>query len=277
MTALREAGLEVMGLLRSRAVGHGTYKNYFKLKGGYVVNIIRITDLFQRYQRCNMRFTILYKPVYSLLQVDMEPGDAIHAETGAMVTMTPNIEIQTGARGGILSSLKRSVFGGESFFQNTFTCKDHNGSITFSPAYMGDIQHIPINGEWYVQSGAYLASTQGLEIDTKYQGLKGTFSGEGRFFLRVTGQGDLFISAFGAMHEIELKEGEEIKVDTGNLVALQKGVTYTVEKVGGLKSTLLSGEGLVLKLKGPGKLYIQTRCVGTFVGWLYPNLPIPDR
>lgn len=223
-----------------------------------------------------MKYSLLYRPVYSLLQVEMQQGESICAESGAMVTMTSNIEIQTSARGGLMSSLKRSFLGGESFFQNTFTCTQGNGVITFGPSYMGDIEQIPITGEWYVQSGSYLASTPELGVDTKFQGLKGLFSGESMFFLRIFGQGDLFISSFGAIHAIDLKPGEEIKVDTGNLVAFQQGISYTVEKVGGIKSTLLSGEGLVLRLKGPGKIFIQTRSPATFAGWLYPLLPKPQ-
>jgi uncharacterized protein (TIGR00266 family) len=223
-----------------------------------------------------MKYNILYRPVYSLLQVEMQQGESISAESGAMVTMTPNIEIQTSARGGILSSLKRSVLGGESFFQNTFTCQSGTGVINFGPSYMGDIEQISLTGEWFVQSGSYLASTPQLGIDTKFQGLKGLFSGESLFFLRVFGQGELFIASFGAIHPIDLKPGEEIKVDTGNLVAFQSGISYSVEKVGGIKSTILSGEGLVLRLKGPGRLYVQTRSPNTFVGWLYPLLPKPQ-
>jgi uncharacterized protein (TIGR00266 family) len=223
-----------------------------------------------------MKYTIHYKPVYSLLQVDMQQGESICAESGAMVTMTTNVQIQTSARGGLMSSLKRSFLGGESFFQNTFTCDSGTGSVTFGPSYMGDVEHIPLTGEWFVQSGAYLASTPSLGVDTKFQGLKGLFSGESLFFLRVFGQGDLFISSFGAIHAIDLQPGEEIKVDTGNLVAFQQGISYTVEKVGGIKSTFLSGEGLVLRLRGPGRLYIQTRSPLTFVGWLWPLLPKPQ-
>ena len=223
-----------------------------------------------------MKYTILYRPVYSLLQVDMQPGESICAEAGAMVTMTPNIAIETSARGGVLSSLKRTFLGGESFFQNTFTCGQGAGTITFGPSYMGDVEQIPMTGEWFVQSGSYLASTPGLGIDTAFQGLKGLFSGESLFFLRLFGQGDLFISSFGAIHAVDLKPGEEIKVDTGNLVAFQQGIAYTVEQVGGIKSTFLSGEGLVLRLKGPGRIYIQTRSPRTFVGWLYPLLPKPQ-
>lgn len=223
-----------------------------------------------------MKHEILYRPVYSLLQVELEAGESISAESGAMVTMTPNIEIQTSAKGGVLSSLKRSILGGESFFQNTFTCRQDRGVITFGPAYMGDVEHIPLTGEWFVQSGSYLCSTPGLGIDTKFQGLKGVFSGENLFFLRIYGQGELFISSFGAIHPIDLQPGEEVKVDTGNLVAFQQGITYTVEKVGGIKSTMLSGEGLVLRLRGPGRLYVQTRSPRSFVGWLWPMLPKPQ-
>ena len=224
-----------------------------------------------------MKYDILYRPVYSLLQVEMGAGESISAESGAMVTMTPNINIQTSAKGGLLSSLKRSMLGGESFFQNTFTCKDGKGVIAFGPSYMGDIEHIPLTGEWLVQGGSYLCSTPGLSIDTKFQGFKGLVSGESLFFLRIFGQGDLFISSFGAIHPIDLQQGEEVRVDTGNLVAFQQGVSYTVERVGGLKSTFLSGEGLVLRLKGPGKAYIQTRSPQSFAGWLYPLLPKPQQ
>ncbi|WP_424359213.1 TIGR00266 family protein [Methanocella sp. MCL-LM] len=223
-----------------------------------------------------MKHEILYRPVYSLLQVELDAGEAISAESGAMVTMTPNIEIQTSAKGGVLSSLKRSILGGESFFQNTFTCRQGRGVITFGPAYMGDVEHIPLTGEWFVQSGSYLCSTPGLGIDTKFQGLKGVFSGENLFFLRIYGQGELFISSFGAIHPIDLQPGEEVKVDTGNLVAFQQGITYGVEKVGGIKSTMLSGEGLVLRLRGPGRIYVQTRSPRSFVGWLWPMLPKPQ-
>ena len=223
-----------------------------------------------------MKYNILYRPVYSLLEVQMQQGESICAEAGAMVTMSPSIEIQTSARGGILSSLKRSVLGGESFFQNTYTCRQGQGVVTFGPSYMGDVEQIPMSGEWFVQSGSYLASTPQLGIDTKFQGLKGLFSGENLFFLRVFGQGDLFISSFGAVHAIDLKQGEDVRVDTGNLVAFQQGINYSVEKVGGIKSTMLSGEGLVLRLRGPGRVYIQTRSPGTFVGWLYPLLPKPQ-
>lgn len=223
-----------------------------------------------------MKHEILYRPVYSLLRVELDAGESISAESGAMVTMTPNIEIQTSAKGGLLSSFKRSLLGGESFFQNTFVCKDAKGAITFGPAYMGDVEHIPLNGEWFVQSGSYLCSTPGLNIDTKFQGLKGIVSGEGMFFLLISGQGELFISSFGAIHPIELQPGEEIKVDTGNLVAFQQGISHSVERIGGIKSTVLSGEGLVLRLKGPGKLYVQTRSPQSFVGWLWPMLPKPQ-
>ncbi|MCD1294860.1 TIGR00266 family protein [Methanocella sp. CWC-04] len=224
-----------------------------------------------------MKHDILYKPVYSLLKVYLEPEESVMAETGAMVTMSPNVEIKTAARGGLFSSLKRSMIGGESFFQNTFTSRGGPGIVTFAPPYMGDVQHIPISGDWFTQGGAYLASSQGLVIDTKFQGLKGLMSGEGLFFLKISGSGELFISSFGAIHEIELDPGQEIKVDTGNLVAFEQGITYTVERVGGLKSTFLSGEGLVTRLRGPGKVLLQTRNSSSFVSWLYPMLPIPKN
>lgn len=221
-----------------------------------------------------MRSEIQFGPAFALGVITLDPGEEIRAEAGAMVSMSPNVAIETKAQGGILGGLKRSVLGGESFFINTFRAEGEPGEITVAPVLPGDIVHLQLNGETvFVQSGSYIASSIGIEVDTKWGGAKTFFSGEGLFLLRCTGTGDLFIASYGAIREVDLAAGQSLKLDTGHIVAFAEGVQYNVEKVGGWKSTMLSGEGLVVNLTGPGRLHTQTRTPSGLVAWLIPQLP----
>lgn len=220
-----------------------------------------------------MQSHVFYQPSYSLLQLVLEQGEAVQAEAGAMVSMTPNVQMQTAARGGILGGLKRSLLGGESFFMNTFTCTSGQGELTLAPSLSGDVLHVPLNGTFYVQSGSYIASTPNIQVDTKWGGAKLFFSGEGLFLLRCQGQGDLFVSSYGAIHAVQLAEGQQYVVDTGHMVAFEDTITYKVRGAGGLKETFLSGEGLVCDFTGPGRLYLQTRSMDAFLKFLIPKLP----
>ncbi|HOP08592.1 MAG TPA: TIGR00266 family protein [Candidatus Methanofastidiosa archaeon] len=216
-------------------------------------------------------YEIFKSPAYTLLKVGLKDGQEIKAEAGALVSMTPNLNIETKMQGGMFNALKRSALGGESFFQNIFKA-DGQGEITLAPGYPGDVERLELNNEtWFLQGGAFLASNVNIDLDTKFQGLKGFVSREGLFFLKAEGVGDIFISAFGALYEYDL-DGELI-VDTGHLVGFQGGIQYEVKKIGGLKSTFLSGEGLVLKLRGRGKVFMQTRNPTAFASWLTPMLP----
>jgi uncharacterized protein (TIGR00266 family) len=220
-----------------------------------------------------MEFEILYQPSYALAKIALRGGESIVAESGAMVAMSDNVEIQTEARGGLFGGLKRSMLGGESFFQNTFVAQNGPGEVMFAPALPGDIAHLRLNGETvFVQSGSYMASSPDIEVDTKWSGAKGFFSKEGLFLLRASGMGDLFLSSYGGIHEITLNPGQSYTIDTGHMVAFDSTIDYNVRKVGGLKSTLFSGEGLVASYSGTGRLFMQTRSEDAFLGWLAPKV-----
>ena len=220
-----------------------------------------------------MEYEILYKPSYSLAVLNLHRSEEIVAEAGAMVSMSPNISIKTHTRGGILGGLARTFMGGESFFLNTFRAEEA-GEITLAPSLPGDIAHMDMNDDTLlVQSGSYMACSSSVDVDTTWGGAKTFFSKEGLFLLRVQGRGDLFVSSYGAIHEKELKHGETYIVDTGHMVAFDQNVDYRVTRVGGLKSTLFSGEGLVVELTGPGKIYLQSRSSDAFLSWLLPQLP----
>ncbi len=220
-----------------------------------------------------MKYEVKYGPSYALGIVSLEAGEKIQAETGAMVSMSDTIKIETGMKGGLLSGLKRSVLGGESFFLNTFEA-EQAGEVTIAPALPGDIMALELSGQaLLIQSGSFLAATPEIDIDTKWGGGKTFFSREGLFLLRCTGTGTLFLSSYGAIHLVELDAGQRYVVDTGHMVAFDDTVTYDVGRVGSWKSTLLGGEGLVCKLTGPGRFYLQTRNPESFVEWLVPKLP----
>jgi uncharacterized protein (TIGR00266 family) len=217
---------------------------------------------------------IRFSPSFALAVITIPPGGEVKAEAGAMTSMSGGVEIETKAQGGVMAGLKRSVLGGESFFINTFRAPQ-GGELSVSPTLPGDIVHLPVDGTkaLMVQSGSWLASETGVEVDTKWGGAKTFFSGEGLFLLRCGGVGDMLVSSYGAIEQRPLEPGEVLKIDTGHIVAFDEGIGYTVNKVGGWKSTLLSGEGLVATFTGPGNIWLQTRSPADFVGWLIPQLP----
>ena len=231
--------------------------------------------------KTSLNFEIKFTPMYSILEVNLEQGEMIRAEPGAMVSLSPNIELKTKkAGGGFFKTLKRT-FAGESFFINEFMAQNGRGLIGFAAPYTGDLGHIPLEqGEqWVVSGGGYIASTVGLETDTRFEGLKGIFSGEKMFFLKATAREptDMFLTAYGAFRNFDLEAGEEFILDTGHLVAMESTVQYSIKRVGGLKSTIFSGEGLVLNVNGPGRVITQTRDPAYFVSWLTALLPIKGR
>ena len=220
-----------------------------------------------------MQDTIEYRPSYALLELDLDAGESVRAEAGAMVSYSDGIDIETGATGGILGSLKRSVLGGESFFQNTFTAQQP-GQVTLAPPLPGDvIRHDLEDERLLVQSGSFLAADEAVELDTAFGGAKTFFGSEGLFLLEMVGTGPTFLSSYGAIHEVELGEGERYTVDTGHIVAFEDTADFSVDAVGGLRSTLFSGEGLVCRFSGPGRVWLQSRSQDAFLAWLIPQLP----
>lgn len=223
-----------------------------------------------------MQTEVLYSPAYPTAKITLGAGESVRAESGAMLAMSAGLSMETSATGGVMKGLRRAVLGGESFFMNTFTAQADGAELYVAPAYPGDLVSWPVNGTLYVQSGSFLASSSGIEVDTQWGGGKAFFSTDDAFILRVSGQGDLVLSAYGALHAIDLQPGQTYTVDTGHLVAWTDGVAYEVRRAGNWKSTLFSGEGMVCDLTGPGRIYLQTRSQDAFVDWLAPKLPKPN-
>lgn len=220
-----------------------------------------------------MDIQVEYRPSFSLVIAKLGPNEQIIAESGAMVAMR-NVAMETQARGGVLKSLARAALGGESFFVNTFTAGSGGGEIMLAHPLPGDIKTVEMTGQtMLVQSGSFIASASSIEVDTKWGGARSFFAGEGLILLRASGSGQIILGSYGAIHEMDLAAGEMITVDSGHLVAFSDSVTYKPRTVGGIKSTLFSGEGMVVDITGPGKLLMQTRSETAFLGWLIPKLP----
>lgn len=207
-----------------------------------------------------MQYRITKEPM-ALLEVDMSAGEKITTESGAMVYMKGDVELKTRTReGGFLKKLKVTALGGESFFVNDFIAKG-NCTVGLTGPPIGDIIRLDVKPDagFIVQSGSYVASSPGVTLDTQWQGFtKGLFGSE-FFMLKVTGQGELFANAYGGIIKTELAAGERMTVDNYHIVAIGEAVRYNVIKVGGMKTTILGGEGLATECIGPGPVYFQTK------------------
>lgn len=225
-----------------------------------------------------MQIGIQYNPAHSLATVHLDAGESIRAEASAMVSMTRGIDVQTNAGhsagGGFLGGLRRAVVGGESFFQNLYTARGNGESVTLAPRLCGSmvVHELDPSVDLLIQGSSYVASPDSVHIDTKFQGFKAFLSGESLFFLKASGRGPVLLNAFGAIETREL-DGESI-LDTGHLVAFTSGIEYTIGKASqGWIASYLSGEGLVLRLRGRGRLWIQSRNPSEFgrtVGGMLP-------
>lgn len=215
-----------------------------------------------------MRFDLQGNPDFGDLTVQLGPGESLWAESGAMSRMSSDLEVKSRLVGGFLPAVVRKLLGGESLFLAEYTAPA-GGVLALAPSLPGAVLHRRLAGEgFYLTAGSFLACSPGVELHTRFGGLKAFFSGEGAFFLACAGQGDLFYNAYGGVVEKQIDGG--FTVDTGHVVAWEPTLQYSIGGMGGLKQTFFSGEGLVLKFRGRGKLYLQTRHLGGLVGWLSP-------
>lgn len=198
-----------------------------------------------------------------MVEIGLDPDEAVQAEVGTMLFMEEGIEMQTSTGGGIFSGLKRMITG-DNFFISSFLNKgDKHSNVGFGAPYPGSV--IPLNlaqmGPVLCQKDAFLCAAQGIDIDvafTKKLGA-GFFGGEGFILQKLYGEGMAFVHAGGTVIKKELSDGEVLRVDTGTLVAFSDSVDYDIKFVGGFKNVLFGGEGLFLaRMKGPGTVYLQS-------------------
>jgi len=225
-------------------------------------------------------FEILTRPDFALLRVRLRSGQKFFSEPSAMASMDPGIALKAALKGGVLGSMGR-MFAGESMITSTYTAKQA-GELMLAPGAAGDIVHYRLRGgRLMVQRGGYLANSEGVNVSAKWEGARGFFAGQGLVLLQVSGEGDLFFNAYGAVLALDVTS--DMLVDTGYVVAFEDTLQYQVSVLPGLgvgaraKSFFFGGEGLVVRFSGQGRVWVQTRTVNPFLSWVYPYRPQKQR
>lgn len=209
-----------------------------------------------------------------LIEFTLKKGESVTAEAAAMVFIRGEIETNTRMRkSGFLKSLKAAAFGGESFFVNEFIAHEDDCTLGLTGNMLGDIEVIHVEEEYIIQSGAFVGSTNGLTLDTEWQGFTKGIFGSNLFMLKTIGEGDMFVNGWGGIISKKLESGEKMILDNYQLVALSSSAQYRVSKHGSLKTSLFGGEALVIEITGPGTVYMQTKNFMEFVRAIIPYLP----
>lgn len=215
-----------------------------------------------------MDFEIQGNPDYGEVSFRLDPGEKLLTEGGAMSRMSVGLGLKTRILGGWLPGLGRKLFGGESLFIAEYG-DERGGQLTVSPSLPGSVLHRRLEGDsLHMTAGSFVACTPGIELKTKFGGLRYFFSGEGAFLLSCSGRGELFYNSYGSV--IEKQVDGTFVVDTGHLVAWDPTLDYEIGGMGGVKQTLFSGEGLVVRFKGRGRVWVQTRTLSETAAWLSP-------
>ncbi|MBF0538304.1 MAG: TIGR00266 family protein [Nitrospirae bacterium] len=217
------------------------------------------------------------------LLITLKQGERIYAESDAMVTMDAVLELKGKMSGGFLSSLARRFTTGESFFQESLEANHGEGQALFSPTLPGDIEILDVGlNQYRLNDGAFVAASDGVQINVKSQGVgQALFGGTGGFFIMETsGQGRLAVSGFGTMFGLDVKAGSDVIVDNFHVVAWDRNLNYNISistSKGGFLSNLMgsvtTGEGVVNRFSGNGKVYVCSRNRNGFLSWIASSMP----
>ena len=217
-----------------------------------------------------MEIVIRYKPAFANIHVKLNAGESILAESDAMASMSSSLTIKTRWNGGFFRALLKKIFGGETLFINEFVASEPSELVLTQP-FPGDIECMELNGNsLYLQPGAYLASDPNVKLGISWAGFASWIGGEGLFRLHVSGKGKVWFGAYGGIFAKEI-DGPFV-VDTGHLVAYEPTVQMKVGMAGGLFSSIFSKEGLVSRVSGPGRIYLQSRSIDGLVSWTNRHL-----
>ena len=218
-----------------------------------------------------INYEILYgEGAFAMLRVVLRRGMAIKAQSDAMVKMDTTMEVEGKLEGGVLGGLGRMLSNENIFFQ-TLKAVSGDGEALLAPAAPGTILAIEMDGTpYYIQKGGFFAATEGVVISTRMQNLaQGLFGGEGFFVLEASGRGVLFVESFGAVHVVDIPAGKDVIIDNNHLVAWPRDIRYNLQKASqGWISSITSGESLVFRFQGPGKVLIQSRNHIGFSQWV---------
>lgn len=217
-----------------------------------------------------MEAEIRNKPAFANIHVKLGPGDKIIAEAGAMASMSAGVDIETKWSGGFVNAVLKRVFGSESLFINTYSTATE-GELILTQPFPGDITCVELNGNTlFLQPGAFLACEPGVKLGLGWAGWRMLIAREGLFRLKVSGTGRVWFGAYGGIFQREIND--QFIVDSGHLVAYEPTINIKIGMAGSLLTSLLSGEGLVTKVSGPGRIYMQSRSFSGLAAWTNAHL-----
>jgi len=217
-----------------------------------------------------METEIRNRPAFANIHVQLNAGDHIVAEAGAMASMSSSIKVKTRWNGGVTRAFFKRFLGGESLFINEFTA-DAPGEVVLTQSWPGDIECIELQGNTlYLQPGAFLACETGVKLGMGWAGITSLIAREGLFRLKVSGHGKIWFGAYGGIFSREVED--QYVVDSGHLVAYEPTCRLKMGMAGGIFSSFFSGEGLVTRVHGPGRVYLQSRSMDGLKGWTNGHL-----
>jgi uncharacterized protein (TIGR00266 family) len=211
--------------------------------------------------------------VMQAVLVNLQPGESVKAEAGAMLFCNEGVSFEARMQGGLMGGIKRAVMG-ESLFLTHFDCIAPGGVVAFAAPYPGKVQPMQMEGNaWLCQRDSFLCATGDINTEIAFTRKfgAGLFGGEGFVLQRISGTGTAFVHIGGNVVESNLEVGQKLRVDTGCIACFEPSVHYDIQFVGGFKNALFGGEGLFMAtLEGPGKVYLQTlpfsRLAGRILG-----------
>jgi uncharacterized protein (TIGR00266 family) len=215
--------------------------------------------------------------IMQVVDVELNAGESVYTESGGMVWMSPNMEMTTNTRGGLMKGLGR-MLAGESLFMNTYKCTEGKGLIAFSNEFPGKVIELDLKEgqEIIAQKDAFMfaESSVAMEMHFRKKLGAGLFGGEGFIMQKLTGPGKAFLELGGEITEYTLKEGQVLKVDPGHVGAFEPTVNFDVTMVKGVKNMFFGGEGLFLaQLAGPGKVWLQSMTVNNLASRIIASIP----
>ncbi len=225
-----------------------------------------------------MNYEIQGKP-YPVAIMNLEAGESVVCQRGAMTWMSSNMEMQT--KGGGIGKMLGRALSGDSMFQNTYTAKGGPGMIAFASTVPGEIMEIEMapGRDIVAQKSAFLASSPSVSFEMFFQKKLGAgfFGGEGFIMQRFSGTGTLLLEIDGSLISYELQAGQSMLVDTGNLAAMDATCSIDIQTVKGIGNMLLGGEGLFnTKVTGPGRVWMQTMPLSNLAGAIARFIPSKD-
>jgi uncharacterized protein (TIGR00266 family) len=220
--------------------------------------------------------TVRHNPGFGTARVLLAPGERVKVESGAMAAHSAGLTLQAEMQGGLFKSLKRAALGGESLFVTTYTAPAVGGWLDVAATLPGDMYVVDLTPQrsLVMTRGAWLASDESVQLDTKWGGFRSMVGGEGGFMVHAAGSGKVVLASYGALDVVTLEPGQSFTLDSGHLVAFDEGVQVGLRKAApGMIQSLKSGEGLVFDFTGPGRVLVQTHNQQQLVSWLTNVLP----